>query len=172
MGFEAPKHFSTVEEYQSELQNQFNIIFKGDVGKDQLEWTWDALWHLHETNFPKFISGNIYTATPFDTNGGNISMLENDPHPGESGEIQLVMWPTKDRFIEMFCHETGHAIQKRQVDSVSGFSDIDAAKKHDGPISWYGANAESIFTDGSVSNTNENYAESVRLFLGQYLFPN
>lgn len=132
-------------------------ITMNDFDSDHLLWTWERLWEAG-TGFTQHLRGTTIQSSSgisFATNGcfsGNTSLY-----------LGQYSGPAFFKFIVL--HELGHVFQACNPRSVTRQVEQMNAYDSEGGVSFYAQNATKCFTDGSVSNYNEDYADMLAYFI-------
>lgn len=129
--------------------SKFGVTMNG-FDNDHLQWTWEKLWNVSGTNFPKYISGVTITAGP-----GSEKL--------SCSSLRLEQYPQKELFQLVLTHEFGHFIQDCDKGLPRQLADQQNAFTQEGGVTFYATNA--VTKCHSYSSLQEDYAEMVAYYL-------
>lgn len=138
---------------QQAIKDQFGI---GIIGFDQqhLQWTWEKLWEVSNTNFISLVRGSIMSVT-------DVSSTRQVGCPPNLS-VFIGQFPEETAFKHILIHELGHVIRNcagRQKAQETAFMN---AHNAEGGVSYYAKNASSCTGSDSPS---EDYAEMIAFYL-------
>lgn len=135
------------------LISQFGIAMNG-FDNAHMQWAWEKLWDVSNTNFTKLTGGSV------------IDITDNaDSHqvgcPGDKVAVYLGQYP-ETLFKYALIHELGHVIRNCSKTAVSSYVNHLNALNKEGAVTYYANNASSCTGSDNIS---EDYAEMIALYL-------
>lgn len=146
-----------------EIQKKFGITMIG-YDAEHLQWAWEKLWDVADTNFPELVKGAKLSAAACPDGSGfscQAGCFE--------GEVSVYLKPyiPANNFKFLFTHELGHIIQRCTLPREKiKWADHEKALTQEGGISEYGRNPARC--SGS-SNPSEDYADMIAYYLNPTL---
>lgn len=141
---------------QSAIQEEFGINMIGFT-EQHLQWAWEQLWAVSDTNFKDLVQGSTIVATCGGSGCGSSQVgCFNET------SVNLGQYQPASLFKFILIHELGHVIHNCQPRDKIRWQDIINAAASEGAVSYYGGNAPSC--TGS-DNFSENYADVVAYYL-------
>lgn len=140
-----PSNPSTLKE---DIQKKFNISMNG-FDNQHLQWGWEQLWRLSNTNFIALTKGTAINSSP-------SSSQES------CRVVKLTPFSEEELFKITFTHELGHIIKWCNPNSQSRIGDLPDIIEKESYVTYYSANAS---TCTGSDNFNEDYAEMITYYL-------
>lgn len=139
------------------LISQFGITMDG-FDNTRLQWAWEKLWDVSNTNFIQLVRDAVIKAVP-------AGISQQLFCPGRGVAVELRQYGDEQIFKYALIHELGHVIRNCPVSISNHASDHDNAFTREGGVTYYANHAASC--TGGV-NKSEDYAEMI----ARYLLPN
>lgn len=136
------------------ILEQFGVSMNG-YDRQRLQWTWEKLWEVSNTNFVELVRGSVVQVT-------STSNSHQVGCPGAAVAVYLGPFNDEYTFKQAFAHELGHVIANCSTKRTAHWQEYLNAHKTEGGVSHYGRNAESCTGSDSIS---EDFAEMIAFYL-------
>jgi hypothetical protein len=136
------------------ILEQFGVSMNG-YDRQRLQWTWEKLWEVSNTNFVELVRGSVVQVT-------STSNSHQVGCPGAAVAVYLGPFNDEYTFKQAFAHELGHVIANCSTKRTAHWQEYLNAHRTEGGVSHYGRNAESCTGSDSIS---EDFAEMIAFYL-------